>query len=138
MFGQELGLVWQLEDIQGNQHQLTFNMDVNHPVLTDGWSSLRVFYKLQHIHQILFRYVGNSTVQIIVFSNMSTISTAQKFLSNLIWLRKKHLFRVKYTKSQCKANHLVNFVILYFCFKCYFVYIFFFVTYLVLFSGPII
>jgi len=77
MFGQELGLVWQLEDIQGNQHQLTFNMDVNHPVLTDGWSSLRVFYKLQHIHQILFRYVGNSTFQITVFSNMYNIDCAE-------------------------------------------------------------
>jgi len=43
IFGEELGLVWQLEDIEGNQHQLTFNMDVNHPVLTDGWYSLRVF-----------------------------------------------------------------------------------------------
>ncbi|XP_027932691.1 uncharacterized protein LOC114188287 [Vigna unguiculata] len=39
IFGEELGSVWQLEDIEGNQHQLTFNMDVNHPVLTDGWYS---------------------------------------------------------------------------------------------------
>ncbi|QCE06719.1 hypothetical protein DEO72_LG9g1733 [Vigna unguiculata] len=52
MFGQELGLVWQLEDIQGNQHQLTFNMDVNHPVLTDGWT-----YNL--ILQITFKNVDS-------------------------------------------------------------------------------
>ena len=99
-------------------------MDVNHPVLTNGWYSLRVFYKLQHIHQIVFRYVGNSTFHIIVFSNMSTISTGAKFLSNLIRLRKKHLFRVKLSKSQCKASHLVNFsfynFVLYFIFFIYF------------------
>jgi len=100
-------------------------MDVNHPVLTYGWYSLRIFYKLQHIHQIVFRYVGNSTFYITVFSNMSTILTGAKFLSNLIRLRKKHLFRVKLSKSQCKASHLVNFsfyiFVLYFIF---FIYIF--------------
>jgi len=94
-------------------------MDVNHPVLTDGWYSLRVFYKLQHIHQIIFRYVGNSTFHITVFSNMSTISTGAKFLSNLIRLRKKHLFRMKLSKSQCKASHLVNFSF-YILFSLYF------------------
>ncbi|XP_027922346.1 uncharacterized protein LOC114180258 isoform X2 [Vigna unguiculata] len=36
IFGDELGPVWHLEDIEGNQHQLSFNMDLNHPVLTDG------------------------------------------------------------------------------------------------------
>ena len=99
-------------------------MDVNHPILTDGWYSLRVFYKLQHIHQIVFRYVGNSTFHITIFSNMSTISTGVKFLSNLIRLRKKHLFRVKLTKSQYKASHLVNFsfyiFVLYFILFIYF------------------
>jgi len=84
MFAQELGPVWQLEDIKGNRHQLTFNMDVNNPLVIDGWSSLRVLYKLEHIHQILFRYVGNSTFQITVFSSMSTISTTMKFLQTYI------------------------------------------------------
>ena len=115
MFAQELGPVWQLEDIKGNHHQLTFNMDVNNPLLTDGWSSLRVFYKLQHIHQSLFRYIGNSTFQITVFSNMTAISTAAKFLSNIHRLLSKQFFRVKLTKSQSQASHLVNNVLLY-CF----------------------
>jgi len=75
MFAQELGPVWQLEDIKGNHHQSTFNMDVNNPLVTKGWSGLRVFYNLEHIHQILFRFICNSTFQIIVFSSMSTIST---------------------------------------------------------------
>jgi len=52
MFEQELGLVWHLEDIKGNHHQLTFSMDVNDPLVTGDWFSLRVFYKLEHIHQI--------------------------------------------------------------------------------------
>jgi len=108
MFAQELGPVWQFKDIKGNRHQLTFNMDVNNPLQNDGWSSLRVFYKLQHIHQILFRYVGNSTFQITVFSSMTAISTATKFLTNIHRLRTKHLFRVKLTKSQSQASHLVN------------------------------
>jgi len=115
MFAQELGPVWQLEDIKGNCHQLTFNMDVNNPLVIDGWSSLRVFYKLKHIYQILFRYVGNSTFQITVFSGMTAISTATKFLTNIHRLRTKPLFRVKLTKSQSKASHLMNNVLLY-CF----------------------
>jgi len=36
IFAQELGPIRQLEDIKGNLHQLTFNMDVNNPLLTDG------------------------------------------------------------------------------------------------------
>jgi len=83
---------------------------------------------LQHIHQIVFRYVGYSTFHITVFPNMSTISTGAKFLSNLIRLRKKHLFRVKLSKSQCKGSHLVNLSFYYFCFICYFLYIFLFVV----------
>jgi len=114
MFAQQLGPVWQLENIKGNRHQLTFNMDVNIPLVTNGWSSLRVFYKLEYMHQIIFRYVGNLTFQITVFSSMSEISTATKFLTNIHRMRRKHLFRVKLTKSQSKANHLVNSVVLYF------------------------
>jgi len=114
MFAKELGPIWQLEDIKGNHHHLTYNMDVNNPLLTDGGSNLRVFYKLQHIHQILFRYVGNSTFQIIVFSSMTAISTTDKFLSNIHRLRTKQLFRVKLTKSQSQASHLVNNVLLYY------------------------
>ena len=82
---------------------------------------------MEHIHQIVFRYVANSTFHITVFSNMFIISTGAKFLSNLIRLRKKHLFRVKLTKSQCKANHLMNFSFYYFGSKFYFLYIFLFV-----------
>jgi len=84
MFAQELGPIWQLEDIKGNRHQLTFNMDVNNPLVTDGWSSLRVFYKLEHIHQILFRYVGNSTFQITVFSVMTAIPLRRSFSQTYI------------------------------------------------------
>jgi len=40
MFAQELGPIWKLEDIKENRHQLTFNMDVNDPLVTDCWSSL--------------------------------------------------------------------------------------------------
>jgi len=58
---------------------------------------------------------------------MSTISTGAKFLSNLIGLQKKHLFRVKLSKSQCKASHPVNFsfniFVLYFIFSIYFVFV---------------
>ena len=128
---------WQLEDIKGNRHRLTFNMDVNNPLLTDGWSSLRVFYKLQHIHQILFRFVGNSTFQITVFSDMTAISTATKFLTNIHRLRTKHLFRVKLTKSQTQASHLVNNVLLYcFLYAILFIYVFIYLTVYFFFSGP--
>jgi len=96
-------------------------MDVNNPLVTDGWSSLRVFYKLEHIHQILLKYVDNSTSQITVFSSISAISNTMKFLTNIHRMRTKHLFRVKLTKSQSKASHLLNNVLLYCFFVCYFV-----------------
>ncbi|QCD99992.1 hypothetical protein DEO72_LG7g1279 [Vigna unguiculata] len=40
IFAQELGPIRQLEDIKGNLHQLTFNMDVNNPLLTDDYCIL--------------------------------------------------------------------------------------------------
>jgi len=104
-------------------------MDVNNPLLTDGWSSLRVLYKLQHIHQIIFRYVGNSTFQITVFSGMTAISTAAKFLTNIHRLRSKQFFRVKLTKSQSQASHLVNILLLYyFLYSIHFIEVFIYLT----------
>ncbi|QCE11107.1 hypothetical protein DEO72_LG10g2340 [Vigna unguiculata] len=47
MFGKELGPVWQLEDIKGNRHQLTYNMDVNNPLLTDAYVRKCRFKRLE-------------------------------------------------------------------------------------------
>jgi len=111
-------------------------MDVNDPLVIDGWSSLRVFYKLEHIHQILFRYVGNSTFQITVFSSMSAISIATKFLTNILWMWTKHPFRMKLTKSQRKWAiwwtiwFYIVFYMLFCWYKLWFIFLFLFCFFL--------
>jgi len=67
------------------------------------------FYKLRHIHQIVFRYVGNSAFHITVFPNMSTISTGAKFFSNLIRLH----CRWEILISHCSSD-IISFPLLFF------------------------
>jgi len=58
-FAEELGFIRHLEDLKGNTHARTYNMNLNNLRLIEDWMSLRVFYNLQDDHDIPFRYVGN-------------------------------------------------------------------------------
>ena len=56
-------------DGNGNTHNVMFNKSVSRPLLTDGWSALRLFYEFRGSKIIAFQYLGGSELQIFVFAD---------------------------------------------------------------------
>jgi hypothetical protein len=63
-----------LLDGDGNTHNVMFNKSVSRPLLTDGWSALRLFYEFSGSKIIAFQYLGGSRFQIIVFAHNITLA----------------------------------------------------------------
>lgn len=80
-FKNELGPMWTFIDYHGNRFMVTYNRDANKPLLTDGWSSLWLFYGLTGDHAVWLRYVGDSTFQVTVFKKPSTPISFPRFHS---------------------------------------------------------
>ena len=59
-------------DGDGNTNDVIFNKSISRPLLTDGWSSLRVFYEFSGDKIIDFQYFGGSKFQIFVFAHSIT------------------------------------------------------------------
>lgn len=59
-------------DGDGNTHNVMFNKSVSRPLLTDGWSALRLFYEFSGSKIIAFQYLGGSRFQIFVFAHNIT------------------------------------------------------------------
>jgi hypothetical protein len=63
-----------LLDGDGNTHNVVFNKSVGRPLLTDGWSELRLFYQFSGSKIIAFPYLGRSRFQIFVFTHNITLA----------------------------------------------------------------
>jgi hypothetical protein len=61
----ELGRFWRICDKDGFQLRVEFNNDDEDPKITDGWMTLREHYRFEGHHEILFKYLGTNTFQII-------------------------------------------------------------------------
>jgi hypothetical protein len=60
-----LGRFWRIFDKNGLQLRVEFNNDDEDPKITDGWMTLQEHYRFEGHHEILFKYLGTNTFQII-------------------------------------------------------------------------
>jgi len=74
---------WTLTDVIGNMHVVTYNKNLEKPLLIGGWSDLRDLYKLQDDHNIYFGYVGYSCFQITVFPSKCKPLSIECFLKRV-------------------------------------------------------
>jgi len=117
--GKDIGSQWTIVDYECNVHNVTYNMDIHTPMITQSWNDLRSFYvdKLDKLY--VLKYVGNCSFQI-HFSRCSSVSKIQDNLKNNIAIRhpltmsKLIHFQVELSRYYCQASHLVRFFL--FCY----------------------
>jgi hypothetical protein len=61
-----------LIDDQGKCHQVRFNGDYCHPLLTNGWNKLRKHYSIEGDTEIIISYHGGNIFNILVLKITST------------------------------------------------------------------
>jgi len=70
-------------DVVGNRHVVTYNKNLETPLLIGRWSDLRDRYELQDDHSIYFGYVGHSCFQITVFPSKCKPLSIERFLKRV-------------------------------------------------------
>jgi len=60
---------------------VTFNRDIERPLLRKGWNVVRTFYGIGNHHHIMSRYLGTSIFQIIVFKGTCQPNQFSRFHS---------------------------------------------------------
>lgn len=56
-FENELGRFWLLVDVNGNKHRMRYVKSETTPIITTGWTELRLFFGLSGNHSAWMRYV---------------------------------------------------------------------------------
>ena len=115
IFGTELDPIWTLADQRGNIFKVRYNMDLHNPLIVYGCNEMHNLYTLREgSHQIIFRYVGESCFDAIIFEDTLSKDTIVDFFleigsrSSLTYLALVH-FTLTLTACQCTASHLVFF-----------------------------
>lgn len=106
-FSFELRSRWQLVDYDGNSLWVTYNEDLEEPMLIEGWDEMRAVYQLQANHWIYFRYVGDSAFQITVFKGACSAMSMQKFVNRMSAAHPFMDFHLTVSAYQARASHLV-------------------------------
>jgi len=106
---------WTLTDVKGNIHVVTYNKNLEKPLLIGGWSNLKDLYELQDDHNIIFGYVGHSCFQIIVFPSKCKLLSIERFIKRVasdepLFRGSKLHFCIFLSPYQCQASHLVKFI----------------------------
>ena len=83
LYDDDLERQWTLTDEEGNRHVVTYNKNLQKPMLIGGWTELRHFYELHDFHTIYFGYVGHSCFHITVFSVNANLCLLHVFLKEL-------------------------------------------------------
>ena len=116
-YGKDIGSLWTIVDYESNVHNVTYNMNIHTPLITEGWNDLISFYAAKFDKLVLFKYVGNSSFQLHV-SNRSTDSWLRaNFLNHICICRPLSMsklihFQVQLSRYYCKASHLVSYFFL--------------------------
>jgi len=116
-YGKDIGSQWTIVDYECNVHNVTYNVDIHTPMITQGLNDLRSFYVAKSD-----KYVGNCSFQIHFSRHSSDSKIQDNFLNNiairhLLTMSKLIHFWVKLLRYYCQVNHLVKyFSLLYFYF----------------------
>ena len=71
-YGKDIGSQWTIVDYECNVHNVTYNMDIHTPMITQGWNALRSFYADKSDKLFMLKYIGNCSFQI-QFSERSSV-----------------------------------------------------------------
>jgi len=115
LYDDDLERQWTLTDEVGNKHVVTYNKNLQKPMLIGGWTELRHLYELQDFHTIYFGYVGHSCFHITVFPSKCKPLSIARFLKRIeadepLFNGPKLHFFIFLNPNQCNASHLVRFI----------------------------
>ncbi|QCD87402.1 hypothetical protein DEO72_LG3g1936 [Vigna unguiculata] len=65
LYDDDLERQWTLRDEEENRHVVTYNKNLQKPMVIGGWTELRDLYELHDFHTIYFGYVGDSCFHIL-------------------------------------------------------------------------
>jgi len=121
LYDHDLERQWTLTDEEGNRHVVTYNKNLQKPMLIGGWNDLRELYELHDNHNIYFGYIGHSCFHITVFPSKCKPLSIGRFLKRLqadepLFNRPKLHFCIFLNPNQCHASHLVRFISVIFIF----------------------
>ena len=121
LYDHDLDRQWTLTDEEGNRHVVTYNKNLQKPMLIGGWNDLRELYELHDNHTIYFGYVGHSCFHITVFPSKCKPLSIGHFLKRLqanepLFNGSKLHFCIFLNPNQCHASHLVRFISVIFIF----------------------
>jgi len=105
-YAHELGPQWYLVDLKGKTTTITYNMDLDNPRITEGWSNMRNLYNIQSDYHIQFRYLRNSLFEITVFKGSCTLRSLTMFINCISHQNTNSMFSVKLTEYRSKGRHL--------------------------------
>ena len=107
LYDDDLNRQWTLRDEEGNRHVVTYNKNLQKPMLIRGWTELRHIYELHNFHTIYFGYVGYSCFHITVFPSKCKPLSIARFLKRIEADQPLFIFL---NPNQCNASHLVRFI----------------------------
>jgi len=110
----DLGSQWTIVDYDRNVHNVTYNMNIHTPMITQGWNDLISFYADQSDKLIVFKYFENSSFQLHVSKRACDSTLKANFFNTLSIRRPLHMsnlihFEVELSTYYCQASHLVSF-----------------------------
>jgi len=113
----DLGSQWTIVDYDRNVHNVTYNMNIHTPMITQGWNDLISFYADESDKLVVFKYFGNSSFQLHVSKRVCDSTLKANFFNHLSIRRPLHTSNLKHFEVQlstyyCRANHLVSFIFL--------------------------
>jgi len=115
LYDHDLDRQWTLTDVEGNRHVVTYNKNLQKPMLIGGWTDLRDLYQLHDNHTIYFGCVGHSCFQITIFPSKCKLLSIGCFLKRLeadepLFNGPKLHFCIFLNPNQWHASHLVRFI----------------------------
>ena len=113
----DLGSQWTIVDYDRNVHNVTYNMNIHTPMITQGWNNLISFYADESDKLVVFKYFGNSSFQLHVSKRVCDSTLKANFFNHLSIRRPLHTSNLKHFEVQlstyyCRASHLVSFIFL--------------------------
>ena len=114
-YDDDLERQWTLRDEEGNRHVVTYNKNLQKPMLIGGWTELRHIYDLHDFHTIYFGYVGDSCFHITIFPSKCKPLSIARFLKRIeadqpLFNGPKLHFKIFMNPNQCNASHLVRLI----------------------------
>ncbi|QCE00030.1 hypothetical protein DEO72_LG7g1316 [Vigna unguiculata] len=111
LYDDDLQRQWTLRDEEGNRHVVTYNKNLQKPMLIGGWTELGHIYELHDFHTIYFGYMGDSCFHITVFPSKCKPLSIGRFLKRIeadqpLFNGPKLHFFIFLNPNQCNASHL--------------------------------